>query len=158
MTYINGENFSEIFKRHVNTVFRVSYNILCNREEAEDVVMDCFTALIEKAEFNDDNHIKAWLIRVAENKSINITRSARVQKTAPLEHADTVAAPQKEDTSELKEMVKLLPKNIRTVVYLYYFEDMPAEKIAEILGITRNTVYKRLKKGRQLLKIALEEE
>ncbi len=158
MTYITGENFSEIFREHVNTVFRVAYNILCNREEAEDVVMDCFTVLIEKAEFSDENHVRAWLIRVAENKAINVTRSARYRRTSPLDNAEDIAAPQREDTSELRDMVKRLPGSIRTAVYLYYFEDMPAEKIAEVLGISQNAVYKRLKKGRQLLKTALEEE
>ncbi len=157
MIYISKDNFPEIFRQYANMVFRVAYNILYNREESEDVVMDCFTALIEKAEFTDENHIKAWLIRVAENKAINVTRSARMRRSASLENADELAASQAEDTAELKSMVAKLPQNIRTAIYLYYYEDMSAEEIAAALHITQNAVYKRLKKGRQLLKLALEE-
>ncbi len=157
MIYITENNFSEIFRQYANTVFRAAYGILCNREESEDIVMDCFTALIEKAEFTDNNHIKAWLIRVAENKAINVTRSARFRRNTPLDSAAELAAPAKEDSSELKEMIQQLPQDIRTAMYLFYYEDMPAEKISEILEISRNAVYKRLTRGRQLLKIALEE-
>ena len=54
-------------------------------------------------------------------------------------------------------MVLSLPEMIKTVVYLFYYEDMPAAEIAYALDITENTVYKRLAKGRKLLKIILEE-
>ncbi len=157
MTLITKGEFPEIFRRYANTVFRVAYNILCNREEAEDVVMDTFTALIEKAEFSDEKHIKAWLIRVAENKAISVTRSARMKRNTPLDEVGELAAPDKGDSGELLDMVNRLPKSIRTIMYLYYYEDMGADGISSALGISRNSVYKRLKKGRKLLKIAMEE-
>ena len=50
-----------------------------------------------------------------------------------------------------------LPELFRTVIYLFYYEDMPAAEIAYALDITENTVYKRLAKGRKLLKLTLEE-
>ena len=50
-----------------------------------------------------------------------------------------------------------LPEKIKTVIYMFYYEDMPAVEIARALEVTENTVYKRLYKGRKLLRLSLEE-
>lgn len=59
-------------------------------------------------------------------------------------------------SNEVLDLVMRLPEKIRTTVYMFYYEDMPAADIAGILGISENTVYKRLERGRSMLKIDLE--
>lgn len=158
MIYITKDDFPGIFREYVNMVYRVAFGIIRNHEEAEDVVMECFTDLINKAEFNDINHVKAWLIRVAENKSLNVMKSARVRRNVPLDEAKhEPSAPIDTTHSEIKDMVLRLPDKIKTVIYMFYYEDMQAETIATTLNISENTVYKRLAKGRKLLKMSMEE-
>ena len=65
---------SECVERYSDMVFRLAYQYLFNRQDAEDVVQDVFFALVRRSElgrFNGDEHVKAWLIRVTVNKSIN---------------------------------------------------------------------------------------
>ena len=65
MLIITSDNFSQYYREHIQTVYRIALGIIRIPEEAEDIAADCFTAMINKAEFNDENHLKAWLIVTA---------------------------------------------------------------------------------------------
>jgi len=54
-------------------------------------------------------------------------------------------------------MVLGLPDKLKTVTYLYYYEDIPVSDIAAAVGISGNNVYRRLAQARKLLKLALKE-
>lgn len=156
MFQITQENAAAVFRQYANMVYRIALGIVKIPEEAEDILMECFTAAAAHSGFNDETHMKYWLIQMAEHRALNVVKSARVKRSVPLDQAVEVAAPQKRE-NELLDMVLSLPEMIKTVVYLFYYEDMPAAEIAYALDITENTVYKRLAKGRKLLKIILEE-
>ncbi len=158
MIEISADMVGGIFDSYADMVYRISLNILRNSEEAQDIVMDTFMALMKQERFNDEGHIKAWLIRTAENRSINVLRSARVRKTQPLDELleSTLAAPLTEGEAELLDMVMRLPAKLKTTVYMYYYEDMTAAEIAKVLNISEATVYKRLERGRNALRTNLE--
>lgn len=160
MVIVSKEMIGGLFDSYSDMVYRIALNIVRNREEAQDVVMDVFMALMKQTSFNDEGHIKAWLIRTAENKSINVVRSARIQRTQPLDELleNTLTAPLSEQEHEVLDMVMRLPDKLKTTVYMFYYEDMSAEEIAAALGINVNTVYKRLQRGRSVLKMNMEGE
>ncbi len=158
MIYITQNNFPVYFRQYANMVYRIAYGITANPQEAEDIVMICFEKLIDKIEFSSEEHIKAWLIKTAEHKSLNVVSSARFKRNIPLESVpETAASQEPSESSELLDMVFKLPDKLKTVVYLFYYEDMSAAGIAKALKISENTVYKRLSRGRKLLKMNLEE-
>lgn len=160
MIVVSKEMIGAAFDSHSDMVYRIALNIVRNREEAQDIVMDVFMALMKQSGFNDEGHIKAWLIRTAENKAINVMRSARITKTQPLDEllANTVSSPLNDSEHDMLDMVMRLPDKLKTTVYMYYYEDMSAAQIADILKISENTVYKRLERGRSALKTDLEGE
>ncbi len=149
---ITHENAAAVFRQYANTVYRVALGIVKVPEEAEDILMECFTAAASHSGFNE----KYWLIQMAEHRALNVVKSARVKRSVPLDEAAEVAAPQKRE-NEILDIVMSLPELFKTVIYLFYYEDMTAAEIAYALDITENTVYKRLAKGRKLLKLTLEE-
>ena len=153
---ITQENAAAVFRQYANLVYRIALGIVKIPEEAEDILMECFTAAAAHVGFNDETHMKYWLIQMAEHRALNVVKSARVKRSVPLDEAVEVAAPQKRE-NELLDTVMSLPELFRTVIYLFYYADMPAAEIAYALDITENTVYKRLAKGRKLLKLTLEE-
>ena len=97
---------------------------------------------------------------MAEHRALNVVKSARVSRSVPLEDAHSAqgASVQNAGINELLDTVMRLPEILRTVIYMFYYEDMPAADIAQALAISENTVYKRLARGRKLLKLTLEEE
>lgn len=156
--HITAEAIAELFDLHADMVYRIALNIVKNAEEAQDVVMDTFTAALKQAEFDSAEHAKAWLIRTAHNKAVNVVRSGRVSKNVPLDELleNTLTAPLNESEYDLLDMVMRLPDKLKTTIYMFYYEDMSAAEIAKALGISENTVYKRLERGRVRLKIDLE--
>lgn len=158
MVAVSRESIGGLFDRYADMVYRIALNIVHSREEAQDVVMDTFVALMKQTEFADEGHIKAWLIRTAENKSINVVRSCRVRRSVPIDEVleNTLAAPLTEGENELLDAVMHLPEKLRTTIYMYYYEDMSASEIAKALRISEATVYKRLERGRKALRTDLE--
>lgn len=158
MILITQDTVSALFDEHADMVYRIALNIVKNREEAQDIVMDTFTALIRQDCFNDRTHAKAWLIRTAENKSLNVLKSGRIKRNIPLDELleNTLSSPANDSEHDILDLVMRLPEKLRTTVYMFYYEDMPAADIAAALGISENTVYKRLERGRSMLKIDLE--
>lgn len=158
MIMITQDTMSELFDKHADMVYRIALNIVKNREEAQDIVMDTFATLIRQDCFNSSEHAKAWLIRTAENKSLNVIKSARIRRNIPLDELleNTLSSPATEAEHDILDLVMRLPEKLRTTIYMYYYEDMPAADIASVLSISENTVYKRLERGRSLLKMDLE--
>ncbi|MGN0651115.1 MAG: RNA polymerase sigma factor [Oscillospiraceae bacterium] len=157
MLKINGDNFPQYYREHIQTVYRIALGIVKIPEEAEDIVTDCFTAMIKKCEFTDEKHLKAWLIITAEHRALNVVKSARMKRTVPLEQLPERGSSHGE-SGGIREMVLCLPDKLKTATYLYYFEDMPVAEIAATLGISENNVYRRLAQARKRLKLELEEE
>ena len=59
-----------LMERYQNHLYRIAFSICQNREDAEDVVQDTFLQYhILKKEFEDETHIRAWLMRVQEYRS-----------------------------------------------------------------------------------------
>lgn len=160
MINITQDTVGGLFDKYADMVYRIALNILKSREEAQDIVMESFTALIRQDSFNDENHVKAWLIRTTENKSLNVLKSSRMKRHIPLDELlpEIMSVPATESEYDLLDMVMRLPEKLRTTIYMFYYEDMTALQIAQSLGISENTVYKRLERGRSVLKINMEED
>ena len=110
--------------------------------------------------FADDEHLKAWLLRVTVNKCKNLKRSFRISRTGSLETEDVTSATYEmmtENSSILAE-IRALPEKYASVIYLYYYEGYNTREIAEIQGKSENTVSSLLRRGREKLKLELEKE
>ena len=157
-TMCGGDMFGIAVERYADTLFRVSYQYLFNRQDAEDVVQDVFLALVARlrgSEFNDDEHLKAWLIRVTINKSINVAKSNARRRTQP---PDMLSGVVENPPSELEEQLARLPADDREVIYLHYIQGYSTAEIAKLLELNQNTVLSQLARGRALLKNALKGE
>ncbi len=68
------------------------------------------------------------------------------------------AAPAAPEEQWLISEVLRLPKDQRTAIHLYYYEELSVREIAELLRVTESAVKKRLSRGRQTLRTRLKEE
>ena len=152
-------SLEQAMEEHGKSVFAAACSILKNREDAEDVVQDTFLRFYTgKKEFESDDHLRAWLLRVAVNRSKDLLRSTHRQRELPFEESPVEFAFPSEESRELFRAVTDLPEVYRIVVHLYYYEDYPVKEIARILRLPQAAVKTRLFRGRQLLRKALEEE
>ena len=148
-----------LVEKYQDRLFAAAYSVCKSPQDAEDVVQESFIAYhSSKKEFESEEHIKAWLLRVTINRAKNACRAFWRRATVPLEdYADSLEFECSADR-ELFDTVMSLPEKYRIALHLYYFEDYPVKEIAKILSISESNVKVRLSRGRAMLKEILEED
>ena len=155
---MTDEAFSQAARTYGDTIFRVAFHALNDHAEAEDVMQTVLLKLYEhKKQFENEEHLKHWLLRVAVNESRKILRSAWRRRTVPLEGWDG-AAEDVESNSDVLDAVMALEAKYRLPVYLYYYEGCSVKEVAKILRSNPSTIQTRLQRARERLRIALTDE
>lgn len=145
-----------VIRCYSDMVYRLAFARTGNRSDAEDLYQEVFLRYLTKAPaFTSEDHRKAWLLRVAVNCANRFHTAPWRKRTEPLSEALSVPAPEGED---LWEELRRLPEKDRTVLHLYYYEDMTTEEIAKLLDRNPATVRSQLLRARAKLKILLVEE
>ncbi len=149
----------EAFRKYGDRVFAAAFHICRSREDADDVVQDTFLKYhAMQLEYDSEEHLKAWLLRTAINRSKDLLKSFwRVHTTPWEEYMDELEFAEPGDRG-LFEAVMKLPQKYRIVIHLYYYEEYSIEEISGILRRSSGTVKSQLSRGRSLLKNQLMEE
>lgn len=147
------KDINYIVNTYSDMLFRLAYQYTRNSSESEDIVQDVFMAMLKKMPFKTEEYLKAWLIRVAINKSKNYLKSMR-KKVLALD--ENIKVPTYTHEDGLEE-ITLLPEFDRNVIYLYYYEGYSIKEIAKITGKSANSINIRLCRAREKLKNLLEE-
>ena len=149
----------EAFQLHKDRVFSAAFSVCQNRADADDVVQGTFLKYYTlNLDYESEEHLKAWLLRVAVNQAKDLTRSFwQRNRVAWEEYMNELPFEEPED-SRLFEAVMRLPDKYRIVIHLFYYEDYAVAEIAEILKRSEGTVKSQLSRGRKLLKTMLKEE
>lgn len=153
-----NEELSQIYHRHVDTVYRVCFMYMKNRHDTEDMVQNTFIKLMkDQTVFINEEHEKAWLIRTAINLCKDHFRHWW-SKTVGMDKAVEKAVAQPFTTNENYELVMSLPPKYKTVIYLYYYEGYSTVEIAKMLDKKESTIRSYLHAARKLLKMEMEGE
>jgi len=153
------QSLHELSAMYQDNLFAVAFNICQNTRDAEDVIQDTFVQYYTtKKEFDSEEHIRAWLIRVAVNKAKNVTRTFWRRNKVSIEDFTETLAFETPEFETLFETVMQLPKKYRIVIHLYYYEDYSVGEIAKILKLSESNVKTRLMRGRAKLSDVLKEE
>ncbi len=144
----------EVVEKYFNMVYKLALARTKSTDSADDVAQEVFLRYIRKdREFASDEHIKAWLIRVTLNCSKNVFTDTWSKKTVPLTEDITFETKEKSDVYYL---TLELPQKYRTVIHLFYYEDLSVSEIAEILKTKESTVKSQLHRAREMLKTKLK--
>ena len=149
----------DTFRKYGDRIFSAAFSVCRNKSDADDVVQDTLIRYFSlNKEFESEEHLKAWLLRVAINRAKDIASSFWRRNTVEWEdYIEDLAFEEPED-SRLFEAVMRLPEKYRTVIHLFYYEDYAVEEISGILRRPAGTVKSQLNRGRTLLKNMLQEE
>ena len=141
----------DLYEKYGKLLFRVSYAILCSREDAEDAVQEVFYKyLVKQPVFRDADHEQAWFLRVASNQSKDMLRRRKIRTTVTLEEIEEYEiAP--EQATILQDLFSL-PEKYKMVMILHYLEDLSVQDIARSQDLSLSAVKMRLARGREMLK------
>ena len=148
-----------IVETYSDTLLRLAMHHVNNLAEAQDVVQDVYLKYMKKhPAFNDFEHEKAWLMRIAINTCKDYRRTAwfrHIDNRKALEELpDRLLRTEAEDRS-LSLMIMDLPNRYKQVVLLYYFQGFTQAETAAVLGISPSSVLRRLRNAEALLKQSL---
>lgn len=151
------EFLSKAMATHGDAVYRLALCRLQNISDVEDVYQEVFLRLlkVEGAADWDEDHLKAWLIRVTLNRCADIGRFRIRRRTLPLSDVIEDMQPDMNEGAELWDAVARLPAKLRTPIHLHYVEGYSAEEIGQILKVPSATVRTRLYRARLKLKDTL---
>lgn len=151
-----NDSVEHILTKYSDMVFRVAYARTNNIQDSEDIMQDVFVRYIKsKPFFVSEEHEKAWFIRVTINCTKSLLTSSWFRKTTKLEDNFSVKLAEK---SEVYYAVKALPKDMRTVIHLYYYEDYDIREISHLLNRSESYVKSILMRARKKLKAILSDE
>ena len=135
-------------EQYAGMLYRLAYARTGSRADAEDVMQEVFVRLLRaRPEFRDEEHAKAWLLRVGARCAADVLRAPWRRREGPLD--DGLPAP---------EPVLALPAQYRMAVHLYYYEELSVAEIAAVLGKSEGAVKSRLFRARALLRRYLKED
>lgn len=149
----------ELIARYQQNLYAAAFSVCKNAEDAEDAVQDTFIQYhISKKEFESEQHIRAWLLRVVINKAKNANLTFWRNHKVPWEDYMEQIPFETEQSHDLFETVMKLPEKYRIVIHLFYYEGYSIAEIADILKLSQSNVKVRLSRGRTMLKNQLQEE
>lgn len=151
--------YTELYNQHALAVYNSIVRLVRHTAEAEDILQESFVAAFQGiAGFASTGGFRAWVKRIAINKSIDWIRKRKISFVELEPHL--VHLKDKEFTDEpvlqytmdtIAAAIELLPDNYRTIFNLYAVENIPQAEIAQMLGLEHATVRTQYHRAKQKL-------
>ena len=153
------EEMERIVHSYSTMLLRFSMHHVKEEAQAQDIVQNVFMKYMEKQpDFIDEEHEKAWLLRVASNMCKDYLGHWWNRKRNHLTVNDTQFIEKAKTTSSVLEEVRKLSFHQRNAVFLFYFEGYSMKEIALIFHVKEGTVSSWLTRARKQLRKQMEEE
>ena len=152
-------NEETVVRTYADMVYKIAYRYVANPTDVDDVFSETFLTYFKKERvFQDEEHRKAWLIRVTINCAKDLLRG----KPSWEELNETIAgddlpAVSSEEQLDLHKAIRQLRLEYREVICLYYLEGLSVTEISAVLGWNENTIKTHLARGREKLRKYLED-
>ena len=152
----DAESFSRLCEQHYPVLVAIAYAQLTDRDMAEDAAQEALLAAYRGiARLKEPARFAAWLTSICRNIAIDMARARARRKHA--ESVDIGPAPRasrdKSDTvAVLRQIILRLEPKMKEVIYLRYYSRMGYTRIAQVLGISEETVNGRLRRARDKIR------
>lgn len=146
----------QVIEYYSDMVYRLAFARTGTKADAEDVYEEVFLRFLKKKpQFESEEHRKAWFLRVTVNCSNTFLSSYWQKRTEGL--SEEIPFTAKEHQGLYRELQRL-PAKYRSVIHLFYYEELSVEEIGRILNRKPATVRTQLTRARELLRGMLKEE
>lgn len=156
---ISEKQFDYVYNEYAKELLNIAYGYTKNKDDSIDIMQNAYVALLNSnKQFESNEHIKHFLIRVTINESKNFIKSHIKQKV--IKNNDIVMnyPETKEDciAYDVSKIVNILPEKYKAIIILHYYDDMKIKDISIVLKISESAVKKRLERARNLIREIIE--
>lgn len=153
-----NEDLENVIEAYSDMLLKLSLSYVRDYDTAEDITQNVLVKyMTEDKAFESEEHVKAWLLRVAVNECKKHFRSYWYSRRSEFPSEEPGDEKHREDYSEVLEAVYRLPIKYRECIHLYYYEELSVKEISSLLGKKENTIMSDLYRARKILKKVLEE-
>ncbi len=153
-------DLEQTIDEYSDMLYKICFLILKNENDVKDVLQETFIKYMTKSpDFKSEDHKKAWLIKVSQNKCKEFLRFHKRHAAVPLDEVEeSISVTEGMDayTTSILGLIWNLKYKLKSVVILYYIEGYSVKEVAQILGISESAVKKRLERARKELKAVAE--
>jgi RNA polymerase sigma-70 factor (ECF subfamily) len=153
----DSDAFAELAGKYQRALFHLIRGLISNPEDAEDCAQEAllrtYRSMVERKTPDDPRKFWPFLRQIACNVVMDVFRRRDGIHTRTAELSRMLFAINDPiGDMELREIVEKLPRNERTVIWMYYLEGYGVDEIAKILGYRQPWVSKKKKRGETLLR------
>ena len=153
-------DLEQTIDEYSDMLYKICFLILKNENDVKDVLQETYIKYMTKSpDFKSEDHKKAWLIKVSQNKCKEFLRFHKRHAAVPLDEVEksiSVTDGMDTYTTSILSLIWNLKYKLKSVVILYYIEGYSVKEVAQILGISESAVKKRLERARKELKLVAE--
>ena len=154
--------FERLVPEHQQRITRLACRLLGWNDDVEDVVQDVFlSAWANLGRFQGRAALSTWLTRITINacrshrrrRMLRFKWLTRTRSEAPPAASSPADQPlvERQKFERIRAVIQKLPMRYREVVVLRYLEQVPIERMVELLGVSRNAIEVRLHRARRRL-------
>lgn len=157
--------FRELYKLFSSKVYNTALSYVQNEQDAEEVTQDVFTSIFRNAgKFKGSAAVSTWIYRITVNTSLNYLKKKKrfsflTFGVSELERPDFehpgVLLENKENAKALFKVIDTLPDSQKTAFILSFVEELPRQKVADIMDVSLKAVESLLQRGKKNLRTKL---
>lgn len=142
--------YAELIRRYYPSVYLQCLGSLGNSTDAEDVAQEVFLkGYLKIRSLRQPAHFEGWIRTIARHECLNFLRRRKRTGGTFEFREDLIPADSRVEAPHeaLRQAVAALPGDLRTPLLMYYFDGRKVEHVAEVLGVSRISIYRKLKEA-----------
>ncbi len=159
MSNVTQSGFASFVQENQHKFYRLAYSYVKNQDEALDLVQEAVVRALQKLDtLRQPEYIRTWFYRILVNECLTYLRKQKRMSNMPLEE-NLLADPAVEVTPlEMLSLIEKLEPQLKTIIFLRFYEGMKLEDIAKATDTNLNTVKSRLYRALKFLRLEMTEE
>ncbi len=157
-----NSDLESVIDRYSDMLYKICFLILKNEQDTKDVLQETFLIYYTKQpKLESEEHKKAWLIKVSQNKCKEFLRFHKRHAAIPLEDMEetlVITDGMNANDKEILSIIWDLDYKLKSVVILHYIEGYTVNEVASLLKTSPSAVKKRLQRAREKLSVKFKGE
>lgn len=157
----DNEAFARLIEEVKIKLYKTGISILKNDDDTCDAIQETLVSAYKNLKnLNEEKYFSTWIIRILINKCYDIIRKNKkiTYLNEKMQKEESGYYEMYCDESELEKILNQIDSDLRTVVVLYYYDDLSVSEISDVLNIPEGTVKSRLARSRDKIYEIIKKE
>lgn len=152
MVLKSEQQLEDAIERYGDMIQKLCFIHVKQEADVDDVFQTVFLKYLNSSDFQDEEHEKAWILKVIMRACHDTFRGWFQKKVITTDELEAYKIPEQNQDHELLDILSQMPEKYRDVIYLHYYEGYKITEIAKMLHKKENTIHTWLRRAKLMLK------